>query len=526
MECMPKMWAKRSWGVLAAVMVVSLAGCVATPPHSPSQSPAPTVPGTSSGSPAPAEVNAAAALVRAGAVVPQPIASVPIKAGNLTGGQFVVYSVTVSGSSTLLQFGVDRPDLTSGGPDLTAEWEPTLVAGPKTYHPTGWCDGEWAKSKTTRLPLQSSVWHVFSPARASAAASYPALSAEVSQVRVDSPLFGSVTVPVTRSPQTPQGTDQVPIAGRVVYQDLQNEGVTVPLIVTIHAVRRVPNGTAVYYSVALLEGANGVSISNWGGTNTMLTSPVNTRFFVHAFGLIDRTSMKGYAQVRSELGKAGILKLASQSSGVEQGVKAGSVMAGIALTPELPATTSRVDVMVGGQQFVQDVPVADGALGQAGADTQMVLGAGWPGYSAESLAAVTAEQKAAATSTLFDRVKEDSVTTGNGTLDLESDVLFDFNEASLSSRADRVIAKAVALIKRSGRTGQIQVIGYTDSVGDTAYNQDLSKRRAKAVAARLEAALPSGYTFQVVGKGEAAPVASNNTDAGRAMNRRVAIVLP
>lgn len=48
----------------------------------------------------------------------QPIATVPIKAGNLAGGQFVVYSVTVAGSSTLLQFGVDHAALASGVPDL------------------------------------------------------------------------------------------------------------------------------------------------------------------------------------------------------------------------------------------------------------------------------------------------------------------------------------------------------------------------------------------------------------------------
>jgi len=192
----------------------------------------------------------------------------------------------------------------------------------------------------------------------------------------------------------------------------------------------------------------------------------------------------------------------------------------------LPVTTSRVDVLVGGQQLVQDVPVTDGALGQPDAATQVVLGAGWPGYSAEALAAVTAEQREAAISTLFDRVKEDSVTTGNHTLDLESDVLFAFNKAALTSGADRVIAKAVALIKASGRTGKIQVIGYTDSVGAASYNQDLSKRRAKAVAVRLKAALGSAYTFQVVGKGSANPVASNKSDAGRALNRRVEIVLP
>jgi OmpA-OmpF porin, OOP family len=506
-------------------MVLSLVGCVVAPME-PAQSPAPKAPATSSAPNSTPEVAAAAALVRANAAIPQPIASVPITAGNLAGGQFVVYSVTVAGSSTVLQFGVDHPDLASGSPDLEEEWEPTLVAGAKTYRPTGWFDGEWVKSKSDGLSLQSSVWHVFSPARASVAVSYPALTGEVTQVRVDSPLFGSVKVPVTRSPQPPQGSDQVPIVGRLVYQDLQHEEITAPLIVTIHAVRRVPNGTAIYYSVAFPEGVSGVAMSTWGGTNQMLTSLINSRFFGSALGLVDRASMKGYAQVRSELARSVELKLSSRTGALEEGLKAGSVMAGIALTPELPATTSRVDVMVGGQQFVLDVPVTDGALGQPDAATQVVLGAGWPSYSTQALAELTPEQKEAATSTLFDRVKEDSVTTGNHRLNVESDVLFAFNKSTLTSSADRVIAKAVALIKASGSTGKIQVIGYTDDVGDAGYNQGLSNKRASAVAARLRASLGTAYTFQAVGRGEANPVASNKNDAGRALNRRVEIVLP
>ena len=67
----------------------------------------------------------------------------------------------------------------------------------------------------------------------------------------------------------------------------------------------------------------------------------------------------------------------------------------------------------------------------------------------------------------------------------------------------------------------IKVIGHTDSVGSDEYNQALSERRASSVAAYLlsQGLAPNKLTSE--GKGESQPVADNETDEGRAKNRRV-----
>jgi outer membrane protein OmpA-like peptidoglycan-associated protein len=71
----------------------------------------------------------------------------------------------------------------------------------------------------------------------------------------------------------------------------------------------------------------------------------------------------------------------------------------------------------------------------------------------------------------------------------------------------------------------IQIIGHTDSDGDAAYNQQLSERRAGAVAnVLINAGVPS-QRVRTLGRGESAPIASNLSPAGKAQNRRVEIVI-
>jgi len=65
------------------------------------------------------------------------------------------------------------------------------------------------------------------------------------------------------------------------------------------------------------------------------------------------------------------------------------------------------------------------------------------------------------------------------------------------------------------------VEGHTDSVGDDAYNQGLSQRRAESVSDYLSSHGVSPDRLQAKGYGESRPVADNSTDDGRALNRRV-----
>jgi OmpA-OmpF porin, OOP family len=71
----------------------------------------------------------------------------------------------------------------------------------------------------------------------------------------------------------------------------------------------------------------------------------------------------------------------------------------------------------------------------------------------------------------------------------------------------------------------IILIGYTDSTGNEQYNQGLSKRRADAVAAYLETLGVSTDKVKTVGRGENDPIAPNDSDANRAQNRRVEVVV-
>lgn len=71
----------------------------------------------------------------------------------------------------------------------------------------------------------------------------------------------------------------------------------------------------------------------------------------------------------------------------------------------------------------------------------------------------------------------------------------------------------------------IQVVGHTDSTGSAAYNQDLSERRARSVAGILSAGGVAQNRLSTAGRGASQPVASNETVAGRAQNRRVQILI-
>lgn len=70
---------------------------------------------------------------------------------------------------------------------------------------------------------------------------------------------------------------------------------------------------------------------------------------------------------------------------------------------------------------------------------------------------------------------------------------------------------------------QIAVEGFTDSTGSFEHNQDLSERRANSVARYINSVGVNGLRLEVRGYGERYPIASNDTQAGRAQNRRVEI---
>lgn len=117
--------------------------------------------------------------------------------------------------------------------------------------------------------------------------------------------------------------------------------------------------------------------------------------------------------------------------------------------------------------------------------------------------------------------------TAKPTVTLSANLAFGSDSATLSSAAKNAIVRLADKARRNKVTGTIEVDGYTDSVGSAAHGLTLSRKRASAVAGLLRSEL-SGLDITVIsrGYGEANPVASNATAAGRAKNRRVEIFLP
>jgi outer membrane protein OmpA-like peptidoglycan-associated protein len=87
------------------------------------------------------------------------------------------------------------------------------------------------------------------------------------------------------------------------------------------------------------------------------------------------------------------------------------------------------------------------------------------------------------------------------------------------------VLDSVALVLEEFDKTIIVTAGYTDSVGSTSYNQMLSESRARSVAAYLQNKEVNPVRFDVVGFGESNPIADNNSEAGRALNRRVELTL-
>jgi OOP family OmpA-OmpF porin len=104
---------------------------------------------------------------------------------------------------------------------------------------------------------------------------------------------------------------------------------------------------------------------------------------------------------------------------------------------------------------------------------------------------------------------------------LEIDVQFPLESATIGNAYDSQI-RAIADTLNARSNTFVEIAGHTDSTGSAAYNQELSERRATAVADRLTGALGiDSARVSSKGYGEAEPIASNSTDAGRAANRRV-----
>lgn len=106
----------------------------------------------------------------------------------------------------------------------------------------------------------------------------------------------------------------------------------------------------------------------------------------------------------------------------------------------------------------------------------------------------------------------------------DSGILFDFNKSDLKASARENIKNLVATLNKEQGT-DILVIGHTDNVGSLDANQKVSENRANAVRAFAVSQGLASSRIRTEGRNFSEPLESNDTEAGRAANRRVEIVI-
>jgi outer membrane protein OmpA-like peptidoglycan-associated protein len=110
---------------------------------------------------------------------------------------------------------------------------------------------------------------------------------------------------------------------------------------------------------------------------------------------------------------------------------------------------------------------------------------------------------------------------GEGILvEFNEKILFGFDQSYLNASAETNLDKLATILKEYPDT-DIEIQGHTDSKGTDSYNMTLSEKRAAAVATYLRGKGIPSNRIRTKGFGETAPIASNDTEAGRAQNRRV-----
>lgn len=106
----------------------------------------------------------------------------------------------------------------------------------------------------------------------------------------------------------------------------------------------------------------------------------------------------------------------------------------------------------------------------------------------------------------------------------DSGILFDFDSDAVRGAAQSNLKTLASSLNRYPGS-ELVIVGHTDDVGADSYNQDLSERRADAAANVLNWEGVARERMRTMGLGETEPVAPNDSDAGRARNRRVEVAI-
>ena len=123
----------------------------------------------------------------------------------------------------------------------------------------------------------------------------------------------------------------------------------------------------------------------------------------------------------------------------------------------------------------------------------------------------------------LDIAKEEKNTNNTDIIVLDANKLkFDFNSATIKEEYTPILEKLKNYIE--AKNEKISIIGYTDSKGTKEYNKELSLRRAESLEEKLiELGLSPEKIIETKGNGDNSPIASNDTEEGRAINRRIEV---
>ncbi len=153
-----------------------------------------------------------------------------------------------------------------------------------------------------------------------------------------------------------------------------------------------------------------------------------------------------------------------------------------------------------------------------------LIGAGVGGLAGGAVGVYQDRQQAALRDRLQGTGVDVSRTGDNITLNMPGNITFAFNSSNLAPEFYPVLNNVAGVMKEYDQT-VVEVAGHTDSVGSDEVNQRISEQRANAVTQYLVAQGLNPQRFITIGAGEHHPIASNDTESGRAANRRVEITL-
>lgn len=108
--------------------------------------------------------------------------------------------------------------------------------------------------------------------------------------------------------------------------------------------------------------------------------------------------------------------------------------------------------------------------------------------------------------------------------DVFDNLVFETNKDVIKPESNSYLDKLVEVLL-ADPSWKLQIVGHTDNVGKDAFNLDLSKRRANSVKTYLISKSIPETSITTDGKGETVPIATNDTEQGRAKNRRVEFII-